>query len=304
MIRIVSLIPSATEIVCALGFEKGLVGRSHECDFPAEVRQLPICTEPAFNPAGNSRAIDTDVKNLLRQALSIYKVDTNLLRDLAPDVIVTQAQCDVCAVSLKEVERAVSGWLGKYPVLVSLVPNSLGDVWSDFKRVAAALNVPEKGLAEVTRMKSKMENICFKAKNLKPHPTVACIEWIDPLMAAGNWMPELVGMAGGDNLFGEAGKHSPWMKKEDLYKNDPEVIIVLPCGFDMARSRIELEALTDQVEWNGLRAVRAGRVYVTDGNQYFNRPGPRLVESLEILAEILHPDVFQFGHENKAWQRI
>ena len=149
-----------------------------------------------------------------------------------------------------------------------------------------------------------MEAISARARSLAVRPTVACVEWIDPLMAAGNWMPELVEMAGGLNLFGEAGKHSPWMTWEQLVERDPDVIVVLPCGFDMPRSRQEMPALTDRSEWPRLRAVREGRVFLADGNQYFNRPGPRLVESLEILAELLHPEAFRFGHERTGWQKL
>ena len=302
--RIVSLIPSATEIVCALGFEEQLVGRSHECDFPRRVKCLPVCTEPAFDPHGNSKEIDLQVKDLLQKALSIYRVDTELLKDLAPDVIVTHAQCEVCAVSLKDVETAVSGWIAKCPTLVSLVPNSLTDVWEDFRRVATALNIPKQGDEVIRSLQSRMMEIKTKAAVISVRPSVACIEWIEPLMAAGNWMPELVEMAGGKSLIGEAGKHSPWMKNEEFWKSDPDVIIVLPCGFDMERSAQELLALSKLPEWRQLKAVREGKVYVTDGNQYFNRPGPRLVESLEILAEILHPAHFRFGHQESGWRPI
>ncbi len=148
-----------------------------------------------------------------------------------------------------------------------------------------------------------MTAIAAKARALSQRPTVACIEWIDPLMAAGNWMPELVDMAGGINLFGEAGKHSPWMTWQQLCERDPDVILILPCGFDIARSRREMHLLAERPEWPRLGAVRQGRVFLCDGNQYFNRPGPRLVESLEILAELLHPEAFAFGHEGIGWQR-
>jgi iron complex transport system substrate-binding protein len=301
--RVVSLISSATEIVCALGCEDYLVGRSHECDFPPSVRRLPVLTEPKFNVEGNSRQIDRDVKNLLRDSLSVYRVDAERLAELEPDVIVTQAQCDVCAVSLRDVERAVCSWLTACPKLVSLVPNALADVWTDIENVADALGVRDVGMDVVERLRSRVRAISERAATLSRRPGIACIEWIDPLMAAGNWVPELVEMAGGNNLFGQAGKHSPWMTFEQLVAADPEVIVVMPCGFDIARSRVELPALSQRPEWSQLTAVRAGRVYLADGNQFFNRPGPRLVESLEILAELLHPETFRFGHEGVGWQR-
>jgi iron complex transport system substrate-binding protein len=302
--RIVSLIASATEIVCALGFEQHLVGRSHECDFPPSVRRLPACTEPKFDIHGSSGDIDQRVKDTLRDALSVYRVDADKLKQLRPDVIVTQSQCDVCAVSLRDVEQAVCSWLDSQPRLVSLEPNCLADVWADIHRVAEALPVADRGAALIGRLQARTATIADKAQSLPQRPTVACIEWIDPLMAAGNWMPELVEMAGGVNLFGEAGKHSPWMTWEQLCQRDPEVIVVLPCGFDIAQVRRDMPVLTQKPEWPRLRAVRERRVYVTDGNQFFNRPGPRLVESLEILAQVLHPGTFHFGHEGTGWQTL
>jgi len=302
--RIVSLIPSSTEIVCALGCGSQLVGRSHECDFPASVRRLPVCTEPKFNPDGSSYEIDQRVKAILHKALSVYRVHGDVLKALQPDVIITQAQCEICAVSLREVEEAVAEWLGSQPQIVSLEPGTLSDVWGGIIWVAEVLGIPERGAELVKNLDQRMETIARKAQALPERPTVACIEWIEPLMAAGNWMLKLVEMAGGISLFGEAGKHSPWMTWEQLVEKDPDVIVVLPCGFDIRRSRKEVPTLTQKPEWGGLRAVRSGRVYLTDGNQYFNRPGPRLVESLEILAEVLHPTVFHFGHKETGWQYL
>jgi iron complex transport system substrate-binding protein len=300
MPRIVSLIASATEIVCALGFEDALVGRSHECDFPPSVKRLPICTEPKFPVEGSSYQIDQRVKAILQEGLSVYRVHADVLRQLRPDVIVTQSQCEVCAVSQRDVEQAVCDWLDGRPLVVSLAPNNLADVWDSFRPVADALGVEPRGEAVVAHLKGRMNAIEERARGLSP-VTVAYIEWIDPLMAGGNWMPELIEMAGGHNLFGEAGKHSPWMTWEELYRRDPEVIFVAPCGFDIERTRQEMPSLTGRGEWSRLKAVREKRVYLADGNQYFNRPGPRLVESLEILAEVLHPEAFHFGHERAGW---
>lgn len=304
MPKIISLIASATEIVCALGLEESLVGRSHECDFPESVKRLPACTEPKFNVQGTSAAIDERVKALLRQALSVYRVDADKLRQLRPDVIVTQVQCEVCAVSLKDVEQAVCSWVESRPKIVSLAPNQLSDVWADIRRVAEALGTAERGEALVHRLQERTDEIARRARGLARRPTIACIEWIDPLMSAGNWMPELVDMAGGVLLFGVAGQHSPRLSWEQFCAADPEVILVMPCGWDIAKSRQEIGVLVQKPEWAGLRAVSEGRVYLADGNQYFNRPGPRLVESLEILAEALHRDCFDFGHEKAGWQRL
>lgn len=302
--RILSLIASSTEIVCALGLEERLVGRSHECDYPPSVKRLPVCTQPKFQTEGPSRAIDQRVKAILQEALSVYRVDAELLRRLQPSHIITQTQCEVCAVSLKDVEQAVSAVTDIKPTIVSLAPNALADVWVDIQRVADALDVSHRGRQLIQELQTRMAQIARKAQTLAPQPRVAAIEWIDPLMASGNWMPELIEMAGGVNLFGEAGKHSPSLSWEQVREADPDVILVLPCGFDIERSRQDMPALTEKPGWSRLSAVQNRRGYLLDGNQYFNRPGPRLAESLEILAEVLRPTVFQFGHEGRGWQYL
>ncbi len=219
-------------------------------------------------------------------------------------MVVTQTQCEVCAVSQRDVEQALCDWISARPLLVALAPDGLADVWASIRQVADALGVPERGAKLVDEWQRRMAAVADQAAALAARPTVACVEWVEPLMASGNWMPELVEMAGGHNLFGEAGKHAPWLTWEQLRASDPDVVLVLPCGFAIPRTRQEMPALTGKVEWPNLRAVRAGRVFLLDGNQYFNRPGPRLVESLEILAEVLHPETFAFGHAGTGWQRL
>jgi iron complex transport system substrate-binding protein len=302
-LRVISLLPSCTEIVCALGQGDRLVGRSHECDYPPEVRRLPACTAPKLDISASSGEIDRQVKSLLQDALSIYRVDAEKLKDLQPDVILTQSQCEVCAVSLPEVEQAVGEWTDGRPHIVSLAPAGLGDVWKDILRVAEAIDARQRGIELVARLEQRVENIAAQTRNRPRRPSVACVEWLDPLMAAGNWVPELVELAGGQNLFGEAGKHSPWLDWKALCKRDPEIIVVMPCGFDLMRTRSEVRVLAKS-GWENLRAVKNGRVYLTDGNQYFNRPGPRLAESLEILAEIICPDVFRLGHHGVGWEEL
>jgi len=302
--RIVSLICSATEIVAALGHQDSLVGRSHECDFPPGVEALPPLTAPCFPTDGDSRHINIQVKDLLRDGLTVYHIDADALRELAPDVIITQDQCSVCAASLADVETAVCDWTGKQTRIVSCKPENLEDIWTNILAVGSALD--ESACAEilVTSIRERMVKVSQRAEEQENKPSVATIEWISPLMAAGNWMPTLVGMAGGNNLFGEAGRHSPWMEWVTLCAADPDVIVVLPCGFDMDRSQADMSALTEQDGWRGLKASLTGRVYLTDGHQYFNRPGPRVVESLEFLAEILHPEAFSFGWESIGWRRF
>jgi iron complex transport system substrate-binding protein len=300
--RVVSLIASATETVAALGCLDRLVGRSHECDYPPSVRELPVCTGAKLDVHASGAEIDRQVKSLLAEAVSIYSIDTRLLNELQPDVILTQSQCEVCAVSLREVEQAVCSVVGSRPHIVAVEPNGLADIWTSFRQVAEALQVASRGDELIARCQARLEALFDRSRKTAATPTVACIEWIEPLMAAGNWVPELVEIAGGINLFGEPGKHSPWMTWEALVARDPEAIVVMPCGWDIARARSEMHPLTARPEWRNLRAMQSGRVAITDGNQFFNRPGPRVVESAEILAEILHPDDFDFGHRDVAWE--
>jgi iron complex transport system substrate-binding protein len=302
--RIVSLLPSLTEIACALGLQPRLVGRSHECDHPPEVRALPACTEPKFSVEGTSGEIDARVRALVRDGLSVYRVDPELLFALRPDLILTQDQCEVCAVSRGDVEAAVCDWLGGAPRVLSVAPSTLGEVWASIASVAEAASVPDRGRVLTAGLTERLSNLGERAGAQPERPSLACVEWLDPLMAAGNWMPELVAIAGGRNALGRTGAHSPTISFADLAAADPDAILVLPCGFDLERTLAELPLLTERPEFASLRAARAGRVYAADGNQYFNRPGPRLVESLEILAELLHPGAFDFGHEGRGWVRV
>lgn len=251
--------------------------------------------------AGNSREIDRLVKDRVRNALSVYEVFDDVLEQLQPTHIITQTQCEVCAVSLRDVEQSVAIRLASKPCIVPLQPNSLADIWNDMRRVAASLEID--GSAIIANLISRMETVSRNALSSLDRPRVACIEWIEPLMAAGNWTPELVEMAGGANLFGEAGRHSPWMSWEELVEADPEVVMLMPCGFDMERTEREVYWLTRRPEWPRLSAVSNGAVYLADGNQYFNRPGPRVVESLQILAEILHPGLLPREFEGTGWRR-
>ncbi len=299
--KIVSLIASATEILCALGCKKQLVGRSHECDFPPSVGLLPACTEPRLEVQETNAEIDPQVKNLLEQALSVYWVNTVQLKTLRPDLIVTQSQCEVCAVSLNDLEQALEDWLGARPRLLALQTNRLADLWSDITRLAEVLEMPERGRELVAGLRGRVQHVQDVSRRITSRPRVAFIEWIDPLMAGGNWMPELIEMAGGIDVLGTAGEHAPRISWETLCQADPEVVVIAPCGFSIERICSEMQHLTSKDEWDRLQATRAGRVYLADGNQYFNRPGPRLAESLEILAEMLHPRVFNFGHCGNGW---
>jgi iron complex transport system substrate-binding protein len=299
--KIISLLPAATEIVCALGLEDSLIGRSHECDFPASVKLLPVCSDANIPDNLGSAAIDQKVKELLYDALSIYTVNREKIKELAPDVVITQAQCEVCAVSLKEVEEALENYLDKEARIISLQPNQLSDVFEDIRKVASALNVTQSGERLIEDLTERVDIIRHKLKFIDTKPTVACIEWLEPLMVSGNWVPEMVSIAGGTSILAEAGKHSPFVKWEDIQQSDPDIILVMPCGFSVERTMKEIDLLLQRPGFAELKAVKNNRLYIADGNQYFNRSGPRIVDSIEILAEIIHPKQFVFGYEGNGW---
>ena len=303
-LRLLPLISSATEIVHALGLGRFQVGRSHECDFPPSVACLPVCTRPAIPVSGSSAEIDRLVKDRVAAALSVYEVDSDLIKRLRPTHIITQTQCEVCAVSLEDVERAMRGEFAIDARVISLAPYALSDFWQDIRRVASACGCGESGERLIASLQERMRSVEERASAAVNKPRIAALEWLEPLMAGGNWVPELIEMAGGENLFGVAGEHSPWMTWEELVAADPDIIVALPCGFDLQRTLDEMHCIIDRPKWAELTAVRAGQVFACDGNQFMNRPGPRLVESLQILAEILHPALFDPALEHSGWERI
>ena len=287
--RIVSLLPGATEIVCALGLGGKLVGRSHECDFPKEVEKLPIVSKPRLDPSAAARDIDKSVRTLVEQGLSVFEVDAELLQSLKPDAIVTQVQCDVCAVSEQDVLCAVSEWVSGTPKVVSTSASSLRAVLNDIKSVARALDAETIAHEVVMRLENRLDELRALTSTAESRPSVLSIEWTDPLMSSGNWMPELIDIAGGRSLLAERDAHSPWIEWDEVREADPDVLVVSPCGFDLARATASIEDLQTAPGWDELNAVRKQQVYAVDGHQFFHRPGPRLVESTEILAAILQP---------------
>ena len=300
MERILSLLPSTTEIAAALGLVDQLVGRSHECTLPREVARLPIVTEPKLDLQAPSRALDARVRELVRDGLSVYRLDAELLRALEPDVILTQTQCDVCAVTPRDLEDAACEWIGASPRLVVVEPSSLADVLDDLVRVAEGCGVGARGRRLREERWEHIESITARATGAPEPPRVACLEWIDPLMGCGSWIPELVLRAGGRPVLGRAEDDARGTSLAELAAVDPDVIVVQPCGFDLARTRRELAPLVGAEGWPRLRAVREQRVALVDGFLHMNRPGPRIGESLEILAEILHPARFDFGWRGRG----
>ena len=298
-LKIVSLLPSATEIIDCLGLIDALVGRSHECDYPPSVQDLPVCTVARLNSQKQSKEIDADVQTLMQKALSIYEIQTEVLEQLQPTHIVTQDQCDVCAVNLPEVERAIALITNSQPQIVSLQPDLLKEVWDDIARVANTLGVNPKPVLD--RLQNRLNVISSKVKN-QERPTVVAIEWTEPLMVGANWIPELIEIAGGKPLLSVRGQHSAYIDWNDLVDADPDVIVIMPCGFDLQRTEQESQVLTKHPQWQSLSAVKNNRVFIVDGNAYFNRPGPRLVDSAEILAEIFQPKLFDYGFKGTSWK--
>jgi iron complex transport system substrate-binding protein len=307
-LRIVSLLPAATEIAAALGLTPRLVGRSHECDEPAEVAALPALTEARIDAAASSRDIHEQVGRALGGAdgaqqtcatggsTALFALDVDRLAALRPDLVLTQAACDVCAISAADVEAAVRQ-AGVGTRILSLSPTTLDDMLGDILAVGAATGRLARAREVVARLKARCASVRYRtaAVTRSCRPRVAVIEWLDPPMAAGNWVPELVRIAGGHDVLGQAGSHSHWITWADVAAADPDVVVLIPCGFTLDRVLAEARSATVWPHLAGLRATREGRLWAVDGHRLFNRPGPRLVDSLEVLAEVLHPGLFAFA---------
>jgi iron complex transport system substrate-binding protein len=313
-VRIISLLASATEMIDELGCLDQLVGRSHECDFPPQVCSLPVVSKVQIDIGTSSAKIDEQIKQLAHassstenaalKALSIYSIDVDQLQALRPDVIFTQTQCEVCAVSERDVMRAVQQLTGLQPRVVSLAPHQLSDVWQDVLRVGQALEVPERARQLVNGYKKKMDQLHSITSSFGYRPRVAVLEWLDPLMGAGNWTPELVACAGGENIFGEVGLHSPWLNWEELLHANPAVLVLSPCGFTIERTLMDLPLLQQHPLWPSLQAIQTGQVYAIDGNQYLNRSGPRLVESAELLGRVIWGESIGIQVDALGWKHL
>jgi iron complex transport system substrate-binding protein len=288
--RIVSLLPSATEIACALGAGPDLVGRSHECDFPPELRGVPVLTSSRVASGSSSGSIDAHVRALVQDALSIYAVDQQRLAELAPDLILTQDLCRVCAVSLSDVQSAVARLAQRNEVqIVSLQPTRLLHVMQDIETVAQALGRPEQGRDLRASLEARITRIAERAQQARSRPRVASVEWLEPLMLGGTWMPELIELAGGEALAARPGEPAPTLTLKQFAALRADVVLIKPCGFDVERTLLERELIDASLL---SQLAPSARTLVTDGNAFFNRPGPRLVESLEILAAAVHPELF------------
>jgi iron complex transport system substrate-binding protein len=302
-VRIVSLLPSATEIVCEIGLADRLVGVSHECDHPAAVRSLPKLTRSLLDADAPSGAIDAAVRGRIRERQPLYALDADLLERLRPDLVVTQALCDVCAVAEADVAAAACRLPGA-PRVVNLEPTSLDGVLDALLTVARAAGVEEAGAAARARLAARIDAVAERSRRVPRRPRVMVLEWIDPPFTAGHWSPEIVALAGGDEVLGAAGEKSRVCAWEEVVAADPEVLVVALCGFDAARSRLDLPILAGLPGFDDLACVRGGAVWLVDGNAFFSRPGPRLVDALEILAHALHPAVHPLPAGLAAAERV
>ena len=287
--RIVSLLPSATEIICELGLEQQLVGVTHECDFPAFVKDLPNVTRTLIPSHVSSAEIDEHVREQLKKSQALYHLDIPMLESLRPDLIVTQTLCDVCAVAEEEVQDAVCSLSG-HPTVVNLEPQTLSQVFDTMLQVAEVVGLPQVGHESVARLTARVEAVVARSAVLEHRPRVVLMEWVEPPFSCGHWSPELVRLAGGIEGLGREGQPSRTLHWDEITAWQPEVIVIACCGFNVDRTMQDIQRLPTVPAWRDLPAVRSGRVYVADGSQYFSRPGPRLVESLEMMAHALHPD--------------
>jgi iron complex transport system substrate-binding protein len=302
--KAISLLPAATEIVAALGLLDRLHGVSHECDFPPAAALLPRVTHcPIHGGALESGEVDRWVRETLESSGTLYRLDEALVRRIAPDLVLTQALCDVCAVdygSVREFAKTLPG----PPAVLSLDPSTLEEVVGDFERVARAFGEPERAGPVVAGLRARVEAVRAAAAAAASRPRCFVLEWTDPVYAAGHWNPELVALAGGEEVLGRTGEDSRRVPWEEVLASAPEVIVLACCGYPAERTMKDVPALRARPGWADLPAVRAGRVYVVDANAYFSRPGPRLVDSLEILAEVLHPEVFGGRYPDRGVLRV
>ncbi len=298
-VRIVSLLASATEIVCALGAGEMLVGRSHECDNPSWVRRLPSCSEPTFDVSLSSAEIDAEVRRRLRAGEPLYHLDAKLINELRSDLLITQEHCEVCAITPGDVQRSVGS--ARSAQQLALSASSLEDIFQSILRVSQVIGLGDRGERLVHLEKSRLQKVRSEAANF-PRKTVVMLEWTEPLFAMGNWGPELVEIANGELLIGEKGAYSAAISPEQLRDANPEYLIVAPCGFNLERSLAERPVLQQYPWWPELQAVRNGNVVFADGNRFFNRSGMTASQTAEIIAEILHGYIFDERTEGIHWQ--
>jgi iron complex transport system substrate-binding protein len=302
--RICSLLPGATEIACALGLADEIVGVSHECDFPAAARSKPVMVRSRIDPTMiDSGEIDRQVVDLLRSKQSLYALDEKLFRDSEPDIILTQGLCDVCALDYNDVVQAARS-LPRDPRIISLNPHCLADILNNVLRIGEATHRSRQAESLAQELRVRIEAVRDLTARSASQPRVACLEWFDPLYIAGHWVPEMVQIAGGNDILGTAGAPSVKIEWDAVIACRPGVLILMPCGFDLDRTVQESSSLKNRAGWQSLPAVREGRVFAVSGTDYFSRPGPRLIDGLEILSQLLHPELFPTPISSDLAKRI
>lgn len=294
--RIISLIPGATEIVSALGLINSLVGVSHECDYPNEVIKLPKLTKSNVKDTNVSFKIHQDIKKILSLGLSVYEVDTKLLKELRPDIIITQSQCSVCAVGLDDVKKSLNLWLSKETILIDLKSLSFSGIMDEILEIGKKLNKINKANTIVKNIYNELEQIKQQLTSTKKK-NVLCVEWLDPLMTSGNWMPDLLEYSNAFDSHGLLNNKSHSIELDQIEINKVDLIIFMPCGFDIERTKNELI----NSSFSFMSILKNKSKFIVDGNKYFNRPGPNLLESIKILCEIIHPDIYKPNPSKKRW---
>jgi iron complex transport system substrate-binding protein len=288
--RICSLLPSATEVLFALGLGDSIAGVTHECDFPPEAASKPALISPRVDPHAKSDDLDRSVRELTARAESLYAVRDDLLREIEPDLIITQDLCHVCAASPDDLASALAK-MPKRPLILTLQPHTLADVWNDIRRIGEATGKSREADEFAKLQEQKVAAIRAGVNSARSRPRVACIEWLDPIYVGGHWVPEMVEAAGGADVLGRPGEPSFTVTSDQVIAAKPDVIVIMPCGFSVKHTTEELRRTPLPPEWNQLAAVRAGRVFIVEANSYFSRSGPRLAEGVAILAGLLHPDL-------------
>ncbi|MDE1862566.1 MAG: cobalamin-binding protein [Thaumarchaeota archaeon] len=295
--RIVSFLPSATEILYDLGVGDSVLAVTHECNYPPEARSKPKVIRSVFDPQKmSSQEIDRQVADLVRNGSEIYVLDEAVLREANPDIIIAQGICEVCSPFTREIDKAV-GLLGGRPEVITLNPRTLDGILDSISEVGARVGRLGRARSYVSDLRGRIKKIQHTPKGARPK--VLCIEWLDPLYTAGHWVPQMVEIAGGINGLSTTGGQSRRMELDEAARFDPDVIVLMPCGFDVGRTLGEYESTAEGNRWRSLRAVREGQVYAVNANEYFSRPGPRTVTGLEILAKIINPDTFRDLHTPK-----
>ena len=302
--KIISLLASTTEIICVLGLKDNLVGISHECDNPNSILNLPRCSDPKINIHGTSVQIDNEIIALIKQSISIYNVNEKLLKQLKPDIIFTQDMCKVCAVNPNDLYNYLNYYTQKKVKIYSYSPNSLEEILLEIKNIGLYLDCEDGVSRLISDMKIRIKTFREENDKIKFKPKVAFVEWINPIYVGGNWIPELIEIAGGTSCFGVSGEHSTIINFDEIVEHDPDCILIAPCGYNIQKTLSELKSFITRSEWNYLKAVRKNMVFILDGNRYFNRPGMSILNSIEIISEIIHPEKFIYKYENIGWIRL